>query len=70
MVNKLFSIVFIFAFYCGIAQESQSVKIDWKADLRELNEELQQIYRPYFAKAIYTSSSSIPYYKISKKGFR
>lgn len=69
MTRKLFFILFIFAFYCGIAQENQSVNIDWKADFSELNEELQKVYRPYFTKAFYTSPSSVPYYKVSKKVF-
>ena len=67
MTNKLFSILLLFAFYCGIAQENQSVNIHWGEDFIELNEDLEKVSRPYFHKAIYTSSSSIPFYMISKK---
>ena len=66
MRKKLIVILFFWQICIGFTQNKSIIKIDWKTDVTELNNNLDPVKKPYFEKAFYPSSNSYPYYIISE----
>lgn len=66
MKNNILYIVLLLCFFSGQSQEKKLVKINWKEDISELNEALENIQKPYFKNAFYPESNSYPYFVVSE----
>ena len=66
MKNNILYIVFLLCFFSGKSQEKKLVTINWKEDIAELNEALEDIKKPYFKNAFYPESNSYPYFVVSE----